>query len=150
MRREDAEVESVPAWLTTVTTRLCLDRLRARTPAPTDEIPEGEGAPDPADEVGLAEAVGGAMRVVLDRLTPLERVAFVLHDILATFFNGSARAAVPVFAGDRPGAAWFLRGEAKVLFDFTVADGLVRGITFRAAPEVLAGVARRDRGQRRG
>ena len=57
---------------------------------------------------------------------------------MATFFNGAARAALPVFVGDRPGAAWFHLGEAKVAFDFTVVDGSVRRITFRAEPEVLA------------
>lgn len=77
-------VIDVPAWLTTVTTRLCLDRLRARIPLPVDdaEIPEVDEATesDPADEVVLAETVGLALQVVLDRLTPTERVAFVLHD----------------------------------------------------------------------
>ena len=63
---------------------------------------------------------------------------------MATFFNGSAQTALAVFVGDRPASAWFLQGEAKVVFDFEVADGQVRGITFRAAPEVLAQVVRRD------
>ena len=69
---------------------------------------------------------------------------------VAEFFNGSAHAALAVFTGDRPGAAWFHRGETKVLFDFTVVDGLVRRVTFRAEPEVLAQVARRDGKERRG
>jgi Sigma-70, region 4 len=63
---------------------------------------------------------------------------------VASFFNGSARSALPVFVGDRPASAWFHLGTAKVVFDFTVQDGLVRGITFRAAPDVLARVVRRD------
>lgn len=63
---------------------------------------------------------------------------------MATFFTGSAKAALPVFVGDRPGTAWFLHGEAKVVFEFTVRDGLVRAITFRAAPDVLSQVVRRD------
>ena len=54
-----------------------------------------------------------------------------------------------MFVGDRPAAAWFLRGEAKVVFDFTVLDGVVRHITFRAEPEVLAQLARRDGKDRR-
>ena len=45
---------------------------------------------------------------------------------------------------ERPGAAWFHRGEAKVLFDFAVADGAVQGITFRADPAGLERVARRQ------
>lgn len=236
----DAEIDSLPAWLTTVTTRLCLDRLRARTPVPVDEVdPEGT-VDDPADEVALADTVGLALHVVLDRLSPRERVAFVLHDSfgfefatiaavldttpaaarklasrararvaqpagedrladwevvdafmaaarngdfdrllrllapdatvgaddaavragtperiegrgeVAAFFNGSAHAALPVFVGARPGSAWFHLGEARVVFDFAVVDGLVRSITFRAAPDVLARVARRDGDRPRG
>ena len=53
-------------------------------------------------------------------------------------------------AGDRPGAAWYDRGTARVLFDFTVVDGRVAGIVFRADPDVLADVVRRDGGTRRG
>ncbi|HYO86839.1 MAG TPA: hypothetical protein VES01_10350 [Dermatophilaceae bacterium] len=69
---------------------------------------------------------------------------------VATFFNGSAKAALPVFVGDRPGAAWFHLGAAMVVFDFTVHEGLVRAITFRAAPDMLSRVVRRDGGQPRG
>lgn len=236
----DAEIDSLPAWLTTVTTRLCLDRLRSRTPIPVDDVEPGETLNDPADDVALADTVGLALQVVLDRLSPRERVAFVLHDSfgfefptiaslldttpatarklasrarakvtqphpedrladwevvdafmaaakngefdrllrllapdaavtaddaailvgtprqiegrddVAVFFNGSARATLPVFVGDRPGSAWFHLGAARVVFDFTVSDGLVRAITFRAAPDVLARVVRRDGGRPRG
>lgn len=235
----DAEIESLPAWLTTVTTRLCLDRLRSRTPVPVDDVPLTQIADDPAEDVALADTVGLALQLVLDRLSPNERVAFVLHDSfgfefptiaalldttpaaarklasrarakvaqpqpedrladwevvdafmaaarngefdrllallapdatvsaddaavligtpqriqgrdeVAAFFNGAARAALPVFVGDRPASAWFHLGEAKVVFDFTVEAGLVRAVTFRAAPEVLAVVARRDGDQPR-
>ena len=69
---------------------------------------------------------------------------------VAAFFDGRAHAALAVFLGDRPGAAWFHRGEAMVLFDFTVVDGVVRRITFRAQPEMLARVARRDGADRCG
>ena len=190
-------------------------------------------APDPADEVALADTVGIALQLVLDRLTPSERVAFVLHDSfgidfptiaeilgstpvaarklasrarskvaqpaaeeqqpdwavvdafmaaarggdfgrlvellapdvvvagdaaavalgsparlsgreqVAAFFDGAAQSALPVFVGDRPAAAWFLHGEAKVVFDFTLADGVVQRIDFRADPGVLARVQRR-------
>jgi len=71
------------------------------------------------------------------------------RDEVATFFNGSAQAALPVFVGDRPATAWFHLGAAKVVFDFTVKDGLVRAITFRAAPDVLSQVVRRDGGRPR-
>lgn len=86
-----SSIDNVPAWLTTVTTRLCLDRLRARVPLPADDVQIGDGdgetVPDPADEVALAETVGVALQVVLDRLTPAERVAFVLHDTFAFEFT---------------------------------------------------------------
>jgi len=76
----EVEIDNLPAWLTTVTTRLCLDRLRARTPVPVDEVEVEDTAPDPADDVALADTVGIALQAVIDRLSPRERVAFVLHD----------------------------------------------------------------------
>lgn len=233
LQSNDTQIDNLTAWLTTVTTRLCLDRLRARTPLPVDAVEPPGTAPDPADEVALADTVGVALQVVLDRLTPAERVAFVLHDTLAidfptiaailgtthpaarklasrarskiaqpstegrradwevvdaflaaarqgeyarllellapdavvagdaaaiaagtparldgresvaAMFDGAAKAALPVTIEGRPGAAWYHRGEARVAFDFTVLDGLVRRIDFRADPAVLAGLARR-------
>ena len=52
--------------------------------------------------------------------------------------------AMAVFVGDRPASAWFHRGAAAVVFDFEVADGQVRAITFRAEPAVLEQVVRRE------
>lgn len=69
---------------------------------------------------------------------------------IAEFFNGSAHAALPVYVGERPGAAWFHQGAAKVLFDFTVADGRVAAITFRAEESVLTQVVRRRDDERKG
>lgn len=233
----DTDIDNLPGWLTTVTTRLCLDRLRARTPVPHEAIEQPETAPDPADEVALADTVGVALQIVLDRLTPTERVAFVLHDsfgidfptvaailgttpaaarklasrarskvtvpstqepradwevvdafleaarngdfarlmqllapdvvvagddaavasgtptllegrdAVASMFDGAAKAALSVFVADRPGAAWFHRGQPRVAFDFTVEDGVVRRIDFRADAAVLAQVTgRKDAG----
>lgn len=237
----DQEIDNLPGWLTTVTTRLCLDRLRARVPTPVAEVEIDSAEPhaDATEEMVLAEAVGVALGVVLERLTPNERVAFVLHDSfgfdfatiaaivdtnataarklasrarakvrqparedaltdwevvdaflaaaqggdvgrlvellapdavisadaaaqaagtperitgrneVATFFDGAAKAALPVFLDDRPGAAWFYRGEARVAFDFTVADGRVRRVEFRAEPAVLKALqSRRGRAAR--
>ncbi|UOX89118.1 RNA polymerase sigma factor SigJ [Amycolatopsis sp. FBCC-B4732] len=81
-------IESPGAWLTTVASRICLDLLgsaRVRReryvgewlPEPVPEDPLG----DPADRVALAESVTVAFLVVLDAMTPAERVAFVLHDV---------------------------------------------------------------------
>jgi RNA polymerase sigma-70 factor (ECF subfamily) len=235
-----ADIENLAAWLTTVTTRLCLDRLRARIPAPREPggATQREAQPealdrDPEESALQREAIGQALHVVVDRLTPNERVAWVLHesfgydfdtigDILdrtpsaarklasrariktagartggrvsdrqvvdafmaaargsdlarllallapgasiradaaaiaagtpeliegreqvADFFDGSAHAALPVLVDGRPGAAWFHRGQAMVAFDFTVDQGMVMGVVFRAEPEVLATVVRR-------
>ena len=52
---------------------------------------------------------------------------------MATFFNGAARAALPASISGRPGAAWFQRGTAEVAFDFTIEDGIVHRIDFRAS-----------------
>ena len=237
LRGTDQEIANLPGWLTTVTTRLCLDRLRAGVPVPVpaEEVEPDNSAGDPADEIALADTVGLALQVVLDRLTPAERVAFVLHDSfgfefptiaamldttpaaarklasrarakvvqpapedaladwevvdaflaasrggdfarllgllapdvvvtadaaavalgtpehiagrheVAQFFDGAAKAALPVFVADRPGAAWVHRGEARVAFDFTVRHGVVTRIQFRAEPTVLAGVRSRKR-----
>lgn len=239
-------IANLPGWLTTVTTRLCLDRLRARSTAaaPVPEVEARGAVPDPAEGMARAESVGGALQLVLDRLGPAERVALVLHDSfgvefstvaavlgsspaaarkhasrarakigrpepeqdvvgrpadwevvdafmaaaregdfdrllqllapgvavradraaavvgtperidgrdeVAAFFDGSAHAALPVFLGGRPGAAWFDRGRAMVLFDFVVADGQVQDITFRAEPAVLDALVRRRGGEDHG
>ncbi|HYH29653.1 MAG TPA: sigma-70 family RNA polymerase sigma factor [Pseudonocardia sp.] len=82
-------VENPTGWLTTVTGRVCLDMLRARRARPVPS-PEGVEAPDavePEAEAVLAESVGRALLVVLDRLSPAQRVAFVLHDLFAVPFD---------------------------------------------------------------
>jgi RNA polymerase sigma-70 factor (ECF subfamily) len=66
---------------------------------------------------------------------------------VASMFDGAAKAALPVFVEDRPGAAWFHRGRPRVAFDFTVANGVVREITFRAHHDVLASLTRRSADQ---
>ena len=84
-RAGDAGVENLGGWLTTVVARVCLDMLRvrrARREESADEaVPRLAAAADVEQEALLAESVGLAMLVVLDRLTPAERVAFVLHDM---------------------------------------------------------------------
>ncbi|MET0789586.1 MAG: sigma-70 family RNA polymerase sigma factor [Cellulomonas sp.] len=95
--RADADgVDNLSGWLTTVVARLCLDRLRSRTSRREDvldvDVPRpraGDGSTpvDPEDEAVLAESVGLAMLVVLETLTPGERLAFVLHDMFALPFD---------------------------------------------------------------
>ncbi|QLL08646.1 sigma-70 family RNA polymerase sigma factor [Mycobacterium vicinigordonae] len=86
----DEPIANLPGWLTTVTSRLCLDRLRARTPVPQESIEVEATALDPADDVALADTVGVALQVVLDRLTPAERVAFVLYESFGVDFGAIA------------------------------------------------------------
>src|SRR4029453_8248601 len=90
-RIDTATIENLGGWLNTVVSRVCLDMLRS--PGPRREEPlgaqvaersvaRGEGA-DPEAEALLADSVGVALLVVLDRLKPAERLAFVLHDLFA-------------------------------------------------------------------
>jgi RNA polymerase sigma factor (sigma-70 family) len=90
-RQQQESIESPGAWLTTVASRICLNLLgsaRARRetyvgewiPEPLPERTEG-AAIDPADRVTLDESVSMAFLVVLESMTPAERVAFVLHDV---------------------------------------------------------------------
>jgi RNA polymerase sigma factor (sigma-70 family) len=81
-------IRNTRAWLTTVVARVCLDMLRSRTArreVPLEEPPAG--GPDPEQEAVLADSVGVALLVVLDTLTPAERLAFVLHDTFAVPFE---------------------------------------------------------------
>ncbi len=87
-------VQNLTGWLITVTGRECLDILRARTRRDEVTLPNNEAVAEAAsapqaveDEVVLAESVGRALLVVLDRLTPTERVALVLHDMFAVPFD---------------------------------------------------------------
>ena len=87
------DVADLPAWLTSITTRLCLDHLRKRqtrgtfeTEAASELGPAVAGA-DPEADVLIAEQVGSAMQVVLDALAPAERAAFVLHDVFGYPFE---------------------------------------------------------------
>ncbi|WP_020660100.1 sigma-70 family RNA polymerase sigma factor [Amycolatopsis benzoatilytica] len=81
------DVGNLGGWLTTVVSRLCLDVLRARREVPVEEIPDAAGGREPESEIVLAGEVGRALLVVLDRLAPAERVAFVLHDLFAVPFD---------------------------------------------------------------
>lgn len=94
--RADADaVDNVGGWLTTVVSRVCLDALRARAARRTDPLDEATHemvAPAASDqEAQLADAVGLAMLVVLERLTPAECVAFVLHDVFDLPFREVVR-----------------------------------------------------------
>jgi RNA polymerase sigma factor (sigma-70 family) len=95
---EAADIENLAGWLTTVVSRVCLNILRARDNRREDAleayVPDAAAEPqagvDPAREAELAESVGLAMLVVLDKLSPAERLAFVLHDMFALPFDDIA------------------------------------------------------------
>jgi RNA polymerase sigma factor (sigma-70 family) len=93
-RQDAAAIDNLAGWLTTVVGRVCLDVLRSRKNRAVlsyeDRLPElvvtlDDGAA-PEDDAMLAESVGLALLVVLDTLTPTERLAFVLHDMFAVPF----------------------------------------------------------------
>ncbi|WP_309616455.1 sigma-70 family RNA polymerase sigma factor [Salinibacterium sp.] len=239
LHSNEVVIDNLPGWLTTVTSRLCFDRLRSAKAILVDDVEFPAPSTDPADDLALADTVGIALQVVLDRLTPSERLAFVLHDsfgidfatiaailgitpaaarkhasrargkvrlsgavrgradwevvdaflaaarqgnfeqllellapgvvvvgdeaailagtptriegrsAVATMFNGAAKAALPVFIDGRAGAAWFLHGLPRVAFDFTIVDGTVTRIDFRADPATLEHLTRRDGQERR-
>jgi RNA polymerase sigma factor (sigma-70 family) len=92
-RADAGGVENLGAWLTTVVSRLCLDALRsraARREEPLDfHVPDPivGRADDPEQQAVLADSVGIALLVVLETLTPAERLAFVLHDMFAVPFD---------------------------------------------------------------
>ena len=115
-RVDTSGVDNLGGWLTTLVARGCLDRLRAR--ASRREQPLGVHLPDPIissqDQIDpeqqalLAEGVGLALLVVLETLTPAERLAFVLHDTFAVPFDQIA----PI-VGCSPAAARQLASRAR-------------------------------------
>jgi RNA polymerase sigma factor (sigma-70 family) len=125
-RSPAGEVRNLRAWLTTVVGRICLDMLRSRATRreePLDvRVPDPmvtfEGD-DPEREAVLADAVGLALLVVLDTLTPAERLAFVLHDLFAVPFTE-----VGSIMGRSAAAAKQLASRARrCLRDAPVSDG---------------------------
>jgi RNA polymerase sigma-70 factor (ECF subfamily) len=94
-RTDTTDVDNLRAWLTTVVGRVCLNMLRSRKTRREasleihlpDPIVSPEEGMDPEQEALLGDSIGLAMLVVLDSLTPAERVAFVLHDVFAVPFH---------------------------------------------------------------
>lgn len=92
-RSDAAGIDDLGAWLTTVVGRIALNILRARRSRPEPVEIDGDrqapasSAPDPQREAELADAVGLALLVVLDTLSPPERLAFVLHDLFDVPFD---------------------------------------------------------------
>jgi RNA polymerase sigma-70 factor (ECF subfamily) len=108
----DAErIDNLGGWLTTVLSRVCLGMLRTRRTRREEpierEVPTPEGL-TPEEEVVLADTMGPALLLVLDTLTPAERLAFVLHDLFAVPFDEVA----PI-VGRSPAAARQLASRAR-------------------------------------
>ncbi|MGW8766533.1 RNA polymerase sigma factor SigJ [Streptomyces sp. NPDC055815] len=117
--REQQAIEQPGAWLMTVAGRVCLNLLgsaRARRetyvgdwiPEPLPEPTEGDGGNDPADRITLDESVTMAFLVILDAMTPAERVAFVLHDVFRYPFGEVAE-----IVGRTPAACRQLASSAR-------------------------------------
>jgi RNA polymerase sigma-70 factor (ECF subfamily) len=112
-RADTSGVGNLRGWLTTVVSRVCLDALRSRASRREQpagwEFPERDGGgPDPQEEAQLADSVGRALLVVLDRLGPAERVALVLHDVFGLPFGD-----VGAVLQRSPDAAKKLAGRAR-------------------------------------
>jgi RNA polymerase sigma-70 factor, ECF subfamily len=115
-RIDTATVDNLGGWLTTVVSRVCLDMLRSRKSRREEPIgaqvteprmAHGEGA-DPEGEALLADSVGVALLVVLDTLTPAERLVFVLHDLFGLPFDE-----IGSIVGRSPAAAKQLASRAR-------------------------------------
>ncbi|WP_129841050.1 sigma-70 family RNA polymerase sigma factor [Streptomyces sp. RFCAC02] len=102
-RTDVGDVKNLGAWLTTVVGRICLDMLRSRASRREDPLPEQDGSVrlpdpvvtalarvDPEQEVLVADSVGIALMIVLETLSPDERLAFVLHDMFDVPFDDIA------------------------------------------------------------
>ena len=115
-RADASDVDNLSAWLTTIVARVCLNVLRSRNarreePLDThvpDPIITRADEPSPEDQVLMADSVGLALQVVLETLTPAERLAFVLHDTFGLPFEEIAP-----MVGRSPAAARQLASRAR-------------------------------------
>jgi len=115
-RADTSDVENLGGWLTTVVARVSLDMLRARKSRREESLAEAHAKPvagrpdtvDPEQEAVLADSVGLALLVVLEHLTPTERLAFVLHDLFGMSFDD-----ISPIVGRSPAAARQLASRAR-------------------------------------
>ena len=115
-RADTSDVENLGGWLTTVVSRVCLNRLRSRSSRREepldvyvpDPIVRREDDLDPEHQAELVDSVGLALLVVLETLAPAERLAFVLHDMFAVPFEEIA-----TIVGRSPAAARQLASRAR-------------------------------------
>lgn len=159
-RANSEEIENLSGWLTTVAARVCLDLLRSRasrreepleTPA-TELMAATAGQNNPEQDVVLADSVGLALLVVLDRLSPAERLAFVLHDLFAVSFDEigniigrspeaarqlASRARRRVQGGDVPPGMRLQQREVVDRFLSALRAGDVQGLVAVLDPDVV-------------
>jgi RNA polymerase sigma factor (sigma-70 family) len=115
-RTDTTSIDNLGGWLTTVVARVCLDMLRSRqsrreepfTPDAPEPVAIGTQGSSPEHEALLADSVGLALLVVLDRLAPAERLTFVLHDMFGVPFEEIA-----TIVGRSPEAARQLASRAR-------------------------------------
>lgn len=115
-RSDTSDVADLGSWLTTVVSRVCLNILQRRRSRPevsldpetTDAALSTEPTAEPEEEALLADSIGAALLVVLETLTPAERVAFVLHDMFAVPFEE-----IGPIVGRSPAAARQLASRAR-------------------------------------
>lgn len=115
-RKGSDDIDNLGGWLTTVVARVCLDMLRSRKSRREDSLEDQRSEPaanrkhtaDPEQEALLANSVGLALLVVLDRLNPAERLAFVLHDLFDVSFDEIAS-----IVGRTPAATRQLASRAR-------------------------------------
>ncbi|MFI1093638.1 sigma-70 family RNA polymerase sigma factor [Streptomyces sp. NPDC020917] len=123
-RSDASAVENMSGWLTTIVARVSLNMLQSRNSRREDlsDAVDEEGAEgrelDPEQEAMLADSVGAAMLVILDTLSPAERLAFVLHDMFAVPFDEIA----PIVSRS-PAAARQLASRARRRIQRQGADG---------------------------
>jgi RNA polymerase sigma factor (sigma-70 family) len=134
LSRADVDaVENLSGWLTTIVARVCLNMLKSRRSRREDlvDAPEDTGthevSADPEQEALLADSVGLALLVVLDTLTPAERLAFVLHDMFAVPYEEIAPIVDRTPAAARQLASRARRRVQQAGEDATTADAGTRG-----------------------
>ena len=160
-RMDQSAIENLDGWLTTVVARICLDMLRSRSSRREEPLETGSSEPaasrmkpaNPEQEAQLAESVGIALLVVLEKLDPAERLAFVLHDMFAVPFDeiasivGRSEAAVRQLASrarrrvQGPAiSASELAGQRRVVDAFIAAlrAGDFEGLLAVLDPDVVA------------
>jgi RNA polymerase sigma factor (sigma-70 family) len=144
-RADASGVENLSGWLTTVVGRVCLDMLRSRRSRreepleARESLAEADEDSDPEREALLGDSVGMALMVVLERLSPAERVAFVLHDMFGVSFEEIA----PI-VGRTPAAARQLASRARRRVRGASADGSDPGRQRQLVDAFLAASRRGD------